>query len=349
MNTEVLALKAMSLSVLDSHIKSLVCSERKFTDQILKAITELDVRRGYAELGFSSLFSYLTVGVGYSESSAQRRIVSARLLAKLSEPVKNAVREKLQEGALNLSQVSKLGSMVQAIEQANKNTPQLKEPTSTNSLIEKLLPAIEHKDSIKTENAIASSVHDLFPGFDLGSNSPEQKAKIRQGAHGKVTITLTLTAEQNAKLKKVLAKKSHAIANGDVNILLEKLLDKELKNYNVKSETASSYTSEAAVTKEAEINLTDDSKVPPVASGNKRAITKRRTISVKVRRRVYARAGHQCQYKSSITGERCQEKNFLTIDHVVPLALAGADEEFNMQCLCSSHNHSEARRMGIAH
>lgn len=349
MNTEVLSLKAMPLIVLDTHIKNLVCSERKFTDQILKAITELDLRRGYVELGFSSLFAYLTTGVGYSESSAQRRIVSARLIAKLSEPVKDAVREGLKAGALNLSQVSKLGSMVQSIEQANKSKPNSKETTSTNTLIENLLPAIAHKDSVKTENAIASSVQDLFPELDVTSIKPDSKAKIRQGLTGQVTITLTLTAEQNEKLKKVLAKKSHAIPNGDINILFEKLLDRELKNYDVKSEDISSSTAATEVKKEATVNLIAGNKVKSTIGSSKQPKTRRKHISIKVRRRVFAKAGHQCQFESPITGTRCQEKNFLTVDHIMPLALGGTNEEVNFRCLCGPHNYSEARRMGIAY
>lgn len=345
MNTQVLSLKSMSLIVLDIHIRNLVCSERKYTDQILKAITELDIRRGYTELGFSSMFSYLTVGLGYSESSAQRRITSARLMASLSEPVKNTLREKLQDGALNLSQVSKLGSMVQTIKQANKNAQGVTEQTSTNALIEKILPTIEHKNTAHTESVIA----DLLPKLDLANHKPEvQKAKVRQGAQGQITITLTLTAEQNDKLKKVLAKKSHAIPNGDLNLLFEKLLDKELKNYDVKTETASSYTTEAAVKKAAELKL-KDSKVRPVINENKKSKTKRRSISIKVKRRVFARAEHQCQYKSPVTGTRCQEKNFLTIDHITPIALGGTNDEANCRCLCKPHNLAEARRMGIAH
>jgi 5-methylcytosine-specific restriction endonuclease McrA len=385
MLTDNQSLQSMSLMLLDSHIKKLVSSERNITDQILKAITELDVRRGYAELGFSSLFSYLTCGVGYSESAAQRRIASARLMAKVSQPVQAILRTKLQDGGLNLSQVSKLGSMLQTIEKATENKAKLNvtdssastsiaiasdvanpnsnaitsRPITADAFIENLLPKIERKDSVKTESAIFSTAQDLFPHLNLEVSKPEPKAKIKQGASGKVTITLTLSAEQNEKLKKVLAKKSHAIPNGDINKLFEKLLDKELKDYDVKTkpdstskkliasgreatfesatDSASSYTTEAAV-----------ASMKSQTTRHKKQTKKRKYISVKIKRRVFAKANHQCQYLSPVNGERCKEQNFLTIDHIQPVALGGTDDQSNYRCLCKSHNLAEARRMGIA-
>jgi hypothetical protein len=343
MVTDAKSLKSMSLSSLDAHIKNLVCSERKITDQILNAITELDLRRGYTELGFSSLFSYLTVGLGYSESSAQRRITSARLIAKVSEPVKDALKSKLKEGTINLSQVSKLSSMINQIEQKDRKNIEVADNSTANKLITQILPTIENKNSVKTENAIASMIHDSLTGLRLEDIKTEgqSKAKIKQDALGKVTITLTLTKEQNEKLQKVLAKKSHTIPNGDINILFEKLLDRELKNFDVKSESASTITSEAAFKKQAisdvtpikktifseltntdsdlfsNVNIENDSEMKNKMRSN--SIMKRKYISIDVKRRIFANANHQCQYISSITKIRCQENNFLTIDHVVPV------------------------------
>jgi hypothetical protein len=64
--------------------------------------------------------------------------------------------------------------MVQTIKQANKNTLTALEQTSTNALIEKISPTIEHKNTAHTESVIA----DLLPKLDLANHKPEvQKAK----------------------------------------------------------------------------------------------------------------------------------------------------------------------------
>jgi hypothetical protein len=352
-------LNSMTLSFLDSHIKKLVCTERQVTDQILKAIIELDARRGYAELGFSSLFTYLTLGVGYSESSAQRRIAAARLMAKVSEPIKDTLRDKLKVGAINLSQLSKIGSLVRVIEQ-NKASEEINTSgqfsLSANLLVENLLPQIENKGLAKTESVIADFAKDLCP--ELSFEKPE-KAKIRNEAGGKVTITLSLSKEQNEKLQKVLAKKSHAIPDGNINILFEKLLDKELKGFNAQVESALFNTTVENVAKEevkglakkVEKRIVTEDVVTKATIANTQNPSKRsksrKYISIKIKRRVLAKAENHCQYISPITGERCQETKYLTLDHIRPLALGGTDDEQNIQCLCFCHNQVEARRMGI--
>ena len=59
------------------------------------------------------------------------------------------------------------------------------------------------------------------------------------------------------------------------------------------------------------------------------------------------KAGHQCQYISRITGKRCEEKHYLTIDHSLPLSMGGTDIETNFRILCKLHNLAEARRLGL--
>ncbi|MEZ0391515.1 MAG: hypothetical protein ACAH59_04825, partial [Pseudobdellovibrionaceae bacterium] len=91
----------MNIQVLDQKLKTLVRTERKITYEILLLIQTLDVTRGFRELGYSSLFEYLTKEVGYSEGSAQRRISSARLMKECPQ-----VETEIQTGGLNLTQIS---------------------------------------------------------------------------------------------------------------------------------------------------------------------------------------------------------------------------------------------------
>ena len=91
-----------------------VKTERKITQEILICIQQIDATRYFAELGYASLFDYLTEYQKYSEGSAQRRISAARLLKELPE-----VESKLQEGKINLTQLSKLAT---AIKQEQKLT-----------------------------------------------------------------------------------------------------------------------------------------------------------------------------------------------------------------------------------
>ncbi|HXH73634.1 MAG TPA: hypothetical protein VNJ08_01615, partial [Bacteriovoracaceae bacterium] len=65
-----------------------------------KLLHENDRRKVYSDYKCSSLFAYCVTILGYSESSAQRRIVAARLLSHIPE-----MEEKIEQGHLSLSYI----------------------------------------------------------------------------------------------------------------------------------------------------------------------------------------------------------------------------------------------------
>lgn len=56
-------------------LDKLARTERKLTHAILCHINEVESRRLYADLGFDSMFKYLTHHCGYGEDSAYRRLL----------------------------------------------------------------------------------------------------------------------------------------------------------------------------------------------------------------------------------------------------------------------------------
>jgi hypothetical protein len=83
--------------------KTLVTSERGLTTKVLHHLKEIDRRKLYSDLKYSSLFDYCLRELGYSEASAQRRIVAARILAEIPE-----IEKKLDEGLLTLTNISQV-------------------------------------------------------------------------------------------------------------------------------------------------------------------------------------------------------------------------------------------------
>jgi hypothetical protein len=111
-------------------LKGLAAKERELLYDILLTIKEINSRKLYLELGFSSLFSYLTTGVGYGESSAFRRIEAARLLKDAPE-----LGARIQSGEITLNQISmvqKAARQVQKI-RVQKNREQ-KDQCPNNSI-----------------------------------------------------------------------------------------------------------------------------------------------------------------------------------------------------------------------
>ncbi len=112
-------LRKLPDQVLLDQTSALVKVERETTTQILHHLQELERRRLFAVLGFSSLFSYCVESLGYSESSAQRRISSMRLLKSLEPEVAKEVETKIQEGTLSLSVLAQAQSFFQEEAKAN--------------------------------------------------------------------------------------------------------------------------------------------------------------------------------------------------------------------------------------
>ena len=106
-------MKTLSNAELILKLSTAVKLERRTTAEILELIREVDQRRLYLELGHTSLFAYLTKGLGYSAASAQRRIESARLMAQVPQ-----IKSEISEGNLCLMQTSLLAQSLKNVEKS---------------------------------------------------------------------------------------------------------------------------------------------------------------------------------------------------------------------------------------
>jgi hypothetical protein len=96
-------LRHLTDKVLLTDTKFLVSRERELSTKILHHLKEIERRRLYSDLGFTSLFDYCMRELGYAESSAIRRIQSARLLNELPQ-----IESKIEDGSLSLTNLSLL-------------------------------------------------------------------------------------------------------------------------------------------------------------------------------------------------------------------------------------------------
>lgn len=90
-------LKHLTDSTLLKDTKYLASKERELTVQILHHIKEIDRRKLYSDLKYSSLYEYCIKELCYSEGSAQRRISVARMLKDMPE-----IEAKIESGELSL-------------------------------------------------------------------------------------------------------------------------------------------------------------------------------------------------------------------------------------------------------
>ena len=91
-------IKSLSDKELLNTVKELVKIERQTLQQIIEHLEEVNRRRVFADLGYSSLFVYLTQELNYSPAAAYRRISALKLVKKVPE-----ARELIREGKVNLT------------------------------------------------------------------------------------------------------------------------------------------------------------------------------------------------------------------------------------------------------
>lgn len=94
-------LRHLTDKVLLLDTKKLVSEEREVTVKVLHHIKEIDRRKLYSDLNFSSLHEYCIKELGYSEGGAHRRITSARLIKDIP-----SIEKRIEQGKLSLSNIT---------------------------------------------------------------------------------------------------------------------------------------------------------------------------------------------------------------------------------------------------
>lgn len=62
----------------------------------------------------------------------------------------------------------------------------------------------------------------------------------------------------------------------------------------------------------------------------------------RTRRRILGRDGHQCT--AAPNGHRCPTTTRLHVDHIVPLANGGTNDDTNLTTLCDTHNQAKGAK-----
>lgn len=214
-------LKHLTDKVLLSDIKKISAEERQLTLKVLYHLKEIERRRLFSDLGYSSLFDYCVKELGYSNASAARRIQSARLLKEMP-----FLGRKIADGSITLSNLAAAGTLF-------KNEG-IKEPEKKRVIIER----IENVSSKECEKTL----------MELQSNPTIPKESITMSSPEITTVKFNFTTETMAlyeEARRVLA--HHRMTNDEVLRKVFKTALEEFKNrkfkLNAKSRSSLSPTS----------------------------------------------------------------------------------------------------------
>ncbi len=318
------SLKHLSSSELLNNTRTLAAEERRITLQLIEHLKEIDSRMLYAELGFESLFAFVVRHLGYSEGSAHRRIAAMRLLKEVPE-----VREKLESGALTLTNAAKIQVALRATEKARF---EIKD--ASNSRLEVALKTeIIEACSNLSQNECDQVLFQKLPG--LSEQLPQEKVR-RVDTH-KTEIKLLVTDDLLEKVQKLNLMLSHTNPGQKILNLFERLVDQELERQEKKRSFKTTPVSHPAA---GQFKRVLSGKHGQRSESSPQTIpTFTKAIPVKTRRLIFVRAGSKCEFPN------CNSTYQLQIDHRQPRALGGDHSPENLRVLCRVHNFHEARRL----
>lgn len=330
-------LKAISNNELISRIEKLVRTERKITHLILVHILEIEERKIFAELGYDSMYAYMTRGLGYSEASAYRRVQSARLLKQAP-----SITEKIESGTLNLSQLTQ----VQKCIKESQKVGQLITSETTLEILNKL----ENKNTFETEKVLALE-------FDRPIQTHES---IKPQQDNSVRLQVTLTQEQFQELEQAKSLLSHICHNGTWSEVIATLAQ-EFNRRKLKGRTVGPVSREKDVNANlkpshapifpnsvAKKNTTQSFAATEVGPPSNTPTKNRKYISVHTKRLLLNKAQNCCEYQDPLTQQKCHSKYKLQIDHILPWAKGGSDDSKNLRILCQTHNNARNREKNYA-
>jgi hypothetical protein len=304
-------MKHLSSDELLSRTKSLVAEERRAQVALIEHLEEIQRRRLYAELGFSSLWDFATRYLGLSEGAAQRRIQAMRLVREVPE-----AKAAIETGALSLSNAAKVQSFRQ-------NERKLGRQSDAQALMEQVQGLTQRECERKL--------------FEI---SPEALPRERErivSAEAERELKIVISAELYEKLQRIRGLVAHSKPDANYATLLEYLADAELERLEEKrgireKSEATPPTAAAAVN--------SGLSIPPLPAG------KRVRLPLALRRTVWNRAQGRCEVISQ--GKRCASRHRLEIDHIVPIAQGGGHGFENLRLACWHHNQQLAWASGVA-
>jgi len=356
-------LRSLPDSELLSGVRRLRGEERKLDRKIIEYICEIENRRLYAEIGYPNIIEWLVKDLGYTESSAYRRMMAARAIRAVPEAV-----EKIEDGSLTLVTLAKVQSAIRSEERRTGEKVSL-ETRST------IIAQTENKTLRETERIAAEH----FPEAMQADGSPSfstQAAGMQSSSCRSYSNQIAFTDEQLALLERVRELKSHSNFGASLGEIVTALateyldrndpLRREVKPRSVAKKPRlneesqadiSGGSSQSSTTTVSGHDLLLELEKDSVSGSNSKSDStsellpdsvfqsesssdvgpRRKSIAPSTRGFVRRRSGDACEYQGP-SGKRCGSRIQTQVDHVIPVALGGTNDVGNLRTLCRTHN-----------
>lgn len=336
------SLQAVSNKELLENLNRLCTKETEVTLEVILHLIEVDKRRLYLELGYSSLFNYCHSKLKYSEPAAARRVSAAKCIRDYPE-----IYELLLNREVSLSTLALIAGVL-----TKENYKEILVRTKNKSKreVEGYLAGFKPKTYIKeyikpvvikgakmvndqslfsTNTPLETSVKENFSNSAQATTlSPQHATPPAESLTEPREYEIKFKADKNFidKLQKVRAIMSKGPVLAQV---FEALMDEYLRSREPKRL--------AKKTKDA------DGTTRPQAVTADKIVDRSRYITKTARSEILKRAEYRCNYIAD-DGKRCECRTALQIDHIWPHGKGGTNDISNLRLLCTAHNRLMAEK-----
>lgn len=323
--------KTMTDDQLIERVEYLVRRERELVECLIWHLQEIQDRKLFIPMGFTSLFECLVKHFKYSEAIAYSRISALKIINAVPEAAK-----ALGAGKVNVTTLSLTQSFIRKQEKASGEKISLDQK-------------VEYLNSIK--NKTVQETKQILARINPVKELPPDKIQYLDADH--VQIQMTVTKDILEKIERLKSLISHENVDPSFNelmsVALDNAIDKIEKKKGIKTNsTAVSRHTECGLSQATESNKLD---LKNIESGSERvnknadnlittqsfAIKRSRYISRKIKQDVLIRSRGRCEHLHP-DGQRCGSSFQLQFDHVSPFSKGGKSEFDNIQILCRVHN-----------
>jgi len=306
--------------------------EHSSTMKMLHFLNDLERRKSYLDLGYSSVFDYCVRKIKYSSSQAGRRIQAARCCRRYPEAW----------GYLRGREVCVMTlAMIESIvTDDNKDEIFERVRGASRREVERLMseyrPAAALRDRIRYVQVPAPQPGDLNRALvdrHCARAIPEQY-RDRIPSEEKVFVQF-LADEEFLQLFEEI----RDLMGGSVFESFVEVIKPVLKEYRNRHSPVAKQQRRVARKRE---------ESPDSHRWEWKDATKSRHIPEQTRDEVFVRDGGQCSFVAP-DGTRCQCTKGVQVDHIRPFANGGPHDPSNLRLLCGAHNRRAAERTMGAH
>jgi len=196
-------------------LETLAKVERRISVKILRCLIEVEKKRIHLDIGYSSLFVFLTKHLKYSDGSAYRRIEAMKILRDVPD-----LGHRITVGAMSVTTAAEISRIVK--------TQKIKDVEAKQNLVEQF--------SWKNKREVEKEIARIAP-------CEARQEKLREINPEESSLELTVSRELREKLEKLKALLSHKNPSLKMSGVLEIISDIALKQLekrtSPKSEAAS--------------------------------------------------------------------------------------------------------------